>query len=172
MYQHLQSSIIFPLLPFLPWAMMTRIVIIWRSNLSPQAAFRALEQKVLSGWERQKASLWFTNSVATLHRLQQIFCDVARCYEEWKASCDSASVKTLQTHKGDVLWGWVLPLWVHRAECLRSASCQTLWVCILDFKHKTYVKLFDQVGLTQWILGPWELWSYPQGVCKTPVFFL
>ena len=41
MYQHLQSSIIFLLLPFLPWAMVPRIVIIWRSNQGSQAAFRA-----------------------------------------------------------------------------------------------------------------------------------
>lgn len=41
MYQHLQSSIIFPLLPFLPWAMVPRIVIIWRSSQGSRAAFRA-----------------------------------------------------------------------------------------------------------------------------------
>lgn len=41
MYWHLQNSIMFPLLPFLPRAMVPRIVIIWRSNQSSQAAFRS-----------------------------------------------------------------------------------------------------------------------------------
>lgn len=38
MYQHLQSPIIFPLLPFLPWAMVPRILIIRRSNQSSRGA--------------------------------------------------------------------------------------------------------------------------------------
>lgn len=41
MYRHLKDFIMFPLLPFLPTATVPRIVIIWRSNQSSQAAFQA-----------------------------------------------------------------------------------------------------------------------------------
>lgn len=126
MYQHLQSSIIFPLLLFLPWAMVPRIVVIWRSNQIPQAAFQGCWNRRCQGWEWRKASLWFTNSAAAPHKLQQIFCDVVKCYEEWKASCDSVGMKTLQTRKTDVLRGRVLQLWTCEAEGLKSDFRQTL----------------------------------------------
>lgn len=41
MYWHLQNSLIFPLLPFLPQATVPRAVLIWRGNQSSQAAFRS-----------------------------------------------------------------------------------------------------------------------------------
>jgi hypothetical protein len=77
---HLQNSIMFFLLPFLPWATVPRIVIIWGRNQSSQAAFRAAgtEGAVRGGSKRRPPfsllilQLPFTNSRKYFAMLQGV----------------------------------------------------------------------------------------------------
>lgn len=163
MYQHLQSSIIFPLLPFLPWAMVPRIVIIWRSSQGSRAAFRAAgtEGAARGGSEgRPRFVLLILQTPST--NSSKYWVMLQGVTRKWKASCESAGVKTLQTRKGDVWQGRRLLPGVRRAGRWRAPSARRChcahWSFI--FKHRTYLKLFGLVGLTFWTLGSWELWSY------------
>lgn len=156
MYQHLQSPITVPLLPFLPWAMVPRIVIIWRSNQSSSCLSGCWNRRCQEGGSvgRPRFGLLI---------LQPPFANSSKYFVMLQGVRRSEKQAVIQPAwrlcKHERLVHYEAEF--HFCECAgqTSASWRTPWACILDFKCKTsYVKLFRQAGLTFRNLGLWELW--------------
>lgn len=105
------------------------------------------EQKVLTGVGGEAAPPSAQCSAAALHKLLQIFCDVARCYEKWRASCDSAGMKTLQTKKEWSVWQQtIISARAHRLEYGKKYLYETLLSYILNFSTNTDLKWTGPIG--------------------------